>query len=161
MFVTLGVTRSQLLEGFKCESQTQNNGRVRNRSTFPRSQHFGGVERHARAPRWDQEELISFTYSHEPAQNQHKVVSASLEHLWCQDESRATQTHKTHHGPDLGESTTFPFIWLPTRPTSKWPFVPRLPSGSPEITNVETSAILVRHNFACRPVIEMRSEAKL
>jgi len=33
-----------------------------------------------------------------------------LEHLWCYDEPRATWTHKTHHGPDLGEATTFPLI---------------------------------------------------
>jgi hypothetical protein len=33
-----------------------------------------------------------------------------LEHLWCWDEPRATRTHKTHHGPDLREATTFPLI---------------------------------------------------
>ncbi len=49
-------------------------------------------------------------HSHGPAHNPHKVVSAKLEHLWCQDEPRATRTHKTHHGPDLGEATTFPLI---------------------------------------------------
>jgi hypothetical protein len=26
------------------------------------------------------------------------------------DEPRATRTHKTHHGPDLGEANTFPLI---------------------------------------------------
>jgi hypothetical protein len=40
------------------------------------SQHFGGVDGHVGAPRWDYEELTSFNYSHEPAQNQHKIVSA-------------------------------------------------------------------------------------
>ncbi len=49
-------------------------------------------------------------HSHRPAHNPHKVISAQLEHLWCQDEPRATRTHKTHHGPDLGEATTFPLI---------------------------------------------------
>ncbi len=33
-----------------------------------------------------------------------------MEHLWCWDQPRATRTHKTHHGPDLGEATTFPLI---------------------------------------------------
>jgi len=37
------------------------------------SQHFGGVEGCAGASGWDQEELTSFNYSHEPAQNQHVV----------------------------------------------------------------------------------------
>jgi hypothetical protein len=56
--------------------QTENSGRIRSRGTLPGSQHFRGVEGHARAPRWDYEELTNFNYSHEPAQNQHKVVSA-------------------------------------------------------------------------------------
>jgi hypothetical protein len=38
------LTHSQLLEGLKCESQTENNERVKSRGTFPGSQHFGGVE---------------------------------------------------------------------------------------------------------------------
>jgi len=47
------MTHSQLLEGFKCESQTENNGRVRSRTTLPGSQHFGGVKGCAGTPRWD------------------------------------------------------------------------------------------------------------
>ncbi len=54
--------------------------------------------------------MTSFSHSHGPAHNPHKVVSAKLEHPWCWDEPRATWTHKTHHGPDLGEATTFPLI---------------------------------------------------
>ncbi len=45
-----------------------------------------------------------------PAHNPHKVVSAQLERLWCQDEPWATRTHKTHHGPNLGEAITSPLI---------------------------------------------------
>jgi hypothetical protein len=52
--------------------------------------------------------LTSFSHSHGLAHNPHKVVSAKLEHPWCYDEPRATRTHKTHHGPDLGGATTFP-----------------------------------------------------
>jgi hypothetical protein len=44
---------SQLLEGFKCESQIKNNGRTRNRGTLPGSQHFEGVEGRVGAPGWD------------------------------------------------------------------------------------------------------------
>jgi hypothetical protein len=47
------MTHSQLLERLKCESQIENNRRVRNRGTFLGSQHFGGVEGHAGTPRWD------------------------------------------------------------------------------------------------------------
>jgi hypothetical protein len=44
---------SQLLEGLKCESQIENNERIKNRGTLPDLQHFGGVEGCARARRWD------------------------------------------------------------------------------------------------------------
>jgi len=47
------MTHSQLLEGFKCESQTENNERVRSRGMLHGSQHFGGVKGHAGAPGWD------------------------------------------------------------------------------------------------------------
>ncbi len=97
------LTHSQLLERLKCEPQTENNRRVRSRSALPGSQHFGGVEGHVGALKWDQEELTSFIYSHKPAQNQRKVVSA-------QDKPQATRTHNTHHSSDLGEATTFPLI---------------------------------------------------
>jgi hypothetical protein len=33
-----------------------------------------------------------------------------MNHFWCWDKPRATWTHLTHHGPDLGEATTFPHI---------------------------------------------------
>jgi len=56
--------------------QTKNNGKVRSWGTLLGSEHFGEVGGRARVLGWDLEELTSFNYSHEPAQNQHKVVSA-------------------------------------------------------------------------------------
>jgi len=50
---TTHVTHSQLLEGLKCESQTENNGRTRSWGTLLGSQHFEGVEGRVRALRWD------------------------------------------------------------------------------------------------------------
>ncbi len=54
--------------------------------------------------------VTSINYSHGLAQNQHRVVV----HDWSTFSARMnhgqTQTHKTHHGPDLGEATTFPLI---------------------------------------------------
>jgi len=47
------MNHSQLLEGLKCESQTEKNRRTRSRGTFPGLQHFGGVEGHVGAPGWD------------------------------------------------------------------------------------------------------------
>jgi hypothetical protein len=43
----------QLLAGLKCESQTENNIKTRNWSTFPGSQHYRGVKGHAGAPGGD------------------------------------------------------------------------------------------------------------
>jgi len=72
-----------------------------------------------------------------------------------------TQTHKIHHGPNLGEATTFSLIVY---------FVPLqeahiqmvfLSLGSPEIAKVGTPATLGPHNFVCKPPIEMKSKTKL
>ncbi len=102
--------RSKLLEGLKCESQRKNNEKARSHGTLLGSQHCRGVEGCARALGQDQEEVTSFNHSHGPTQNQHQVVNAQLEHFWCQDEPQVTRTHKTHHGPDLGETINFLFI---------------------------------------------------
>jgi hypothetical protein len=40
-------------------------------------------------------------------------------------------------------------------------FVSRLPIRSPEIHKIETPSILGAHNFVCKPLIEMMSQAKL
>ncbi len=102
-------------------------------------------------------------HSHGPAHNPHKVVSAVGAPLVL-GQPRATRTHKTHHGPDLGEATTFPLQYSLRRSvetTSKWlffPGLPGLPTGSPEIPPCGT---LEPHNFTSRPQIEVRSEAKL
>jgi len=68
-----------------------------------------------------------------------------LEHFGARTNHGQTRTHKTHHGPDLGEATTFPLIVysvLATRPTFKCHFVSGLPSGSPEIPTTGTPTTL-------------------
>ncbi len=72
-----------------------------------------------------------------------------------------TRIHKTHHGPDLGEATTFPLIVfsMPNHGTStKCHFVSGLPNENPEIPKIETLATLEAHNFVCRLPIKMRSK---
>jgi hypothetical protein len=49
------LTCFQLLEGPKCESQTEYNGKARSQGTLLGSQHLKGVEGCAGAPRWDYE----------------------------------------------------------------------------------------------------------
>jgi len=75
-----------------------------------------------------------------------------------------TQTHKTHHGTDLEEATTFPLIVyyvVAHEAHMQMAFCPGTPSGSPEIAKVGTPTILGPHNFVCIPLIEMRSKEKL
>jgi hypothetical protein len=72
-----------------------------------------------------------------------------------------TRTHKTHHGPDLGEATTFPFIIysMPFHEAHmQMAFCLGTPNGSLEILKIGIPATLGPHNFVCRPLIEMRSK---
>jgi hypothetical protein len=61
--------------------------------------------------RWRLRRLTSKSITHTDLHKlNNKLVSALLEHFGAQTNHAQTQTHKTHHGPDLGEATTFPFI---------------------------------------------------
>ncbi len=94
-----------------------------------------------------------------------KLVSAQLEHFWCQDETRANSDSQNSPQPRLGgKPSPSPLqytLCLATGPASKCHFVPVLPNGSPKIPITSTSATLGAHNFACKPLIEVRSKAKL
>ncbi len=87
-----------------------------------------------------------------------------LEYLGARTSHGQLWTHKTHHGPDSGEATTFPHIVFsaPFHNTCiQMTFVPRLPRRSPETVPVWTPSTLRRHNSLPRPPIGMRSQAKL
>jgi hypothetical protein len=47
-------------------------------------------------------------------QTNHKRVSSQSGHPWVLGQATGTLTHKTHHGPDSGEATTFPHIVFST-----------------------------------------------
>jgi len=109
--------------------------------------------------RWTSNSLIH-TDLHKP---DNKLVSACWNTFGARTSHGQTRTHKTHHGPDLGEATTFPLmyiLYLSTRPTSKWHFVPGLPSGNPKIPKIGTLTTLRAHNFVYRPPIDMRFKEK-
>jgi hypothetical protein len=75
-----------------------------------------------------------------------------------------TQTHKTHHGLDLGEVTTFPllvYFVLGHETSTQIAFCPRTPKWESRNSQVGTLVILGPHNFVYKPLIEMRSKAKL
>jgi hypothetical protein len=80
--------------------------------------------------------------------------------FYAQTSHGQTQTHKTHHSPDLQEATTFPLIvfsMLGHRASTQMSFC----HGIPKFPKIGTPRTLEGHNFLCRPSIEMRSEAKL
>jgi hypothetical protein len=76
----------------------------------PDFQHYKGVEGHARSPgiRLGRGTSRSSWNLH-PKQTTKWLVHISG-HLWVLGQPAGTLDHKTHHGPDSGEATTFPHI---------------------------------------------------
>jgi hypothetical protein len=76
----------------------------------PDFQHYRGVEGRARSLgiRLGRGTRRSNLNLH-PRTN-HKRVSSHSGHPWVLGQATGTLTHKTHHGPDSGEATTFPHI---------------------------------------------------
>ncbi len=79
-----------------------------------------------------------------------------------------TQTHKIHHGPNLGEATTFSlivFYVVNHKGYTQMAFSPEIPKiGSPEILEIfkiGTLTTLEAHNVFYRHSIEVKSKEKL
>jgi hypothetical protein len=143
---------------------SENNGRARSWGTFLGSQHFEG-----KGACWSSGmELRRMTCNWSITRVCTNQITSWLVHNLSTFGARTShgqpQTHKTHHGLDLGEATTFPliiFLCLSTRATSKWHFVLGLPNGSLEIPTTRIPTTLGPHNFAFRPPIAMRFQPKL
>jgi len=76
----------------------------------PDFQHLRGVEGRARSPgirlgRWTRRSSTNLN----PKPTTRGLVHIR-EHPWVLGQATGTFTHKTHHGPDSGEATTFPHI---------------------------------------------------
>ncbi len=101
----------------------------------PDFQHYRGVEGHARSPR-----IRLGRGTRLSSLNLHpKPTTIGLvhirEHPWVLGQAIGTLTHKTHHGPDSREATTFPHIVFSTLLRGGYiqmALFPRLPSWSPE-----------------------------
>jgi len=132
---------------------------------FHGSHHFGGTGGCLNSEMGLGRMTSNLIYSHGPAQNQ---TTSWLMHSWNTFGARTNhgqiRTHKIHHDLDLGEDTTFPPIvcFVPLHEahiqrtfclaTLKW-----------ESRNSQSwhSHDFGAHNFACRPLIEMRFKPKL
>ncbi len=104
------------------------------------------VEGRAEPLRWDQEEgqvLVTYSNLHQTNQQVGQFT------FWSTFSARTSHgqpwMHKTHHGPDSSEATTFPiqyYLRLSVAPTSEQFFVPGLPRRSSETILVWTPRIL-------------------
>jgi hypothetical protein len=68
-----------------------------------------------------------------------------------------TRTHKTHHDPDLGETTTFPLTVLFVHGHEAKTQM----SFCLETPKIGTPTPLEANNFVCKPLIKVKSKAKL
>jgi hypothetical protein len=105
--------------------QTENNGRVKSRGTFPGLQHFGGKGAcwNSRMGLGRMTSIYSLTWIC-TNQTTHWLMH-SLGIFGARTNHGQPRIHKTHHGPDLREAITFPLIvfFVPFHgATSKWHF---------------------------------------
>jgi len=86
------------------------------------------------------------------------------EHPWVLGQTTGTLTHKTHHGPDSGEATTFPHVVYSVVLRGgyiKWLFFPRLPSWSLETVPGWSLETLDAHSSSPQTRIGTRFKPKL
>jgi len=95
-------------------------------------QHYRGVEGCARSPRIRPgrgTRLSSLNLHPKPTT---KMLVHIREHPWVLGQATGTLNHKTHHGPDLGETTTFPHIIFSTAPCGSYIRMALFP-GTPKL----------------------------
>jgi len=76
----------------------------------PDFQHYKGVEGRARSPRIRLERGTRRSSLNLHPKQTTKWLVHIREHPWVLGQTTGTLDHKTHHGPDSGEATTFPHI---------------------------------------------------
>jgi hypothetical protein len=106
-----------------------------------------------------------FNHSYGSAQiKQTSWLMHNLSTFGVRTSHRQPWTHKTHHDPNLGEATTFPLIVFSTSLHGghiHMAFCHGIPKWESRNSHGPNSRNFGAHNFACRPLIAMRSETKL
>ncbi len=98
-----------------------------------------------------------------PKTNQKRLVNI-WEHPWVLGQGMGTLTHKTHHGPDSGEATTFPHIVFSTARSGGYIQMAQiLETPKMESRNCPswTSRTLDAHNSQLQSLIVTRFKPKL
>jgi hypothetical protein len=142
----------------------ENNGRVRSWGTLPSLQHFGG-----RGACWSSGMRLGRMTSNQSLTRTCTIQTTSwlvhnLSTFGVRTSHKQTRTHKIHHVPDLGDATAFPLIiyYLHGHMTiTQMAFCPGTPKWESPNSQSWNSHDFGAHNFVCKPLIEMMSEAKL
>ncbi len=158
------MTHSQLLKGFKCEpkQKTTEEGGVGARSLAHNTLRGRGACWSSGMGLGRVDKLHSLTPAcTQPTQSGQCIVGAPF----VLSRAMGNTTHKTHHGPDLGEATTFPLIVYfvaSHKAYIQMAFLSRDSQvGVPNSRQLGLPRLWSPHNFASRPPIEVRSKAKL
>ncbi len=86
------------------------------RKGAPDFQHYKGVEGRARSPGIRLGRRFSRSSLNLHQNKPPKWLVHIPGHPWVLGQATSTLDHKTHHGPDSGEATTFPHIVFSTKP---------------------------------------------
>ncbi len=106
------MTCPELLNGLNYKSKGEDSERKRSWGALPSSQHFGG-RRACCSSKMGLGRITSKSITHTDLHKPNKNwLMQNQSTFGAQMNHEQTPTHKTHHGLDLGEATTFPLIVL-------------------------------------------------
>jgi hypothetical protein len=130
----------------------------------PDFQHYKGVEGRAKSPEIRLGRGTSRSSLNLHSKQTTKWLVHILKHLWVLGQATGTLDHKTHHGPDPGEATTFPHIVFSA--TLRWGYIQMaLFPGTPKLESRNypgwSPGTLGAHNSWLRSLIAMRSTPNL
>jgi len=98
----------------------------------PDFQHYRGVEGRARSLGIRLGRGTRRSSSNQHPKQTTKWLVHIREHPWVLGQATGTLTHKTHHGPNSGEATTFPHIVFSAAPRGSYIQMPLFP-GTPKL----------------------------
>ncbi len=122
------------------------------------------VEGRVGALRWGLGRLTTKSIIHKDLHKpNNKLVNAQLQHFWCTNEPRTNTNSQDSPQLELrGKSPPSPLFYVHGHGAStQMSFSLGFPNGSFQISKIGTPVTLEAHNFVCKPLIKMRSKAKL
>jgi hypothetical protein len=105
----------------------------------------------------EKHQLLTRTYTNQTT----SWLVRSLSTFGARMSHKQTHIHKTHHGLDVGEATIFPLTIYFVHGHEANTQMSFCRSGSLEIPKIGSPKTLEAHNFVCKPLIDVKFEAKL